>query len=417
MDSSNPAIKHRQLRAGVRVQPAAHGANKLAKTAIPVQTSTELLQMSCSTAYQEICNDHLIHSSFGDIDAEGDSGFLGTENGFVEGAILAYSNHHHLILRPEDIWFTILVQLNIYINEHPEDLRSMFRTHEGRKQLTFDWSKDLAGSALFGADWARFAYQIGKTFEKNIIDPSLREWFMPAFSTTTKSDQTTARIIMMSASQKWSSYGDSIMCGLPSVTLLGCKDDWEKMLERLERLKGFGKEPSIWYGLLKPVLTKFVETFDSPDSGNIKEFWQKIAHYTGGGSGPFYLSGWITAFCFWNDEGWCFHRPGQNPSHEDTTYSNEGPEPVLSLDGARYHRIETKDVPVGWASVPVTLNDNGQITHAAITAGSVGMQISSSSLKLRSGGENTEFDTIQPGSGWWLYEISECHLEKAFRTE
>jgi hypothetical protein len=114
---------------------------------------------------------------------------------------------------------------------------------------------------------------------------------MPAFTTTTKSDQATASIIMMSALQKYFSYGFSIACGLPSVTLLGRKEDWEKMLERLERLKSFGEEPTMWYDLLKPVFTKFVETFDDPESENIKDFWQKIAHYSGGGSGPSYLSG------------------------------------------------------------------------------------------------------------------------------
>ena len=131
----------------------------------------------------------------------------------------------------------------------------------------------------------------GKKIEENIIDPSLREWFMPAFTTTTKSDQATASIIMMSAMQKYFSYGCSLGCGLPSVTLLGRKEDWQKMLGRLERLRAFGEEPTRWYELLKPVLTKFVETFDNSESEKIKDFWQKIAHYSGGGSGPTYLSG------------------------------------------------------------------------------------------------------------------------------
>jgi hypothetical protein len=198
----------------------------------------------------------------------------------------------------------------------------------------------------------------GKKIEENIIDPSLREWFLPAFTTTTKSDQATASIIMMSAMQKYFSYGCSVCCGLPSVTLLGTKADWQKMLSRLERLKTFGEEPTLWYGLLKPVFTKFVETFDDPTSRNIKNFWQKIAHYSGGGSGPSYLSGmfslplnvytllayriccigWITAFCFWDVQGKCFHVPGQNPSSKDKMHTMGEPTPVLSLDGARYHR-------------------------------------------------------------------------------
>jgi hypothetical protein len=192
--------------------------------------------------------------------------------------------------------------------------------------------------------------------EENIIDPSLREWFMPAFTTTTKSDQATASIIMMSTMQKYFSFGCRLHCGLPSVTLQGQKQDWEKMLSRLERLKSFGDEPKMWYELLKPVFMKFVETFDAPESAAIKDFWQKIVHRSGGGSGPTYLSGgllvhqiiiiigmlmlllgWITAFCFWDGQGKCFHKPGQNPPPGDTM-GRFGTTPILSIDGARYHR-------------------------------------------------------------------------------
>jgi hypothetical protein len=83
----------------------------------------------------------------------------------------------------------------------------------------------------------------------------------------------------------------SITCGLPSVTLLGRKEDWEKMLYRLEKLKTFGDEPTQWYNLLKPVFKRFVETFDDPKGKATKDFWQTIAHYESGGSGPTYLSG------------------------------------------------------------------------------------------------------------------------------
>jgi Domain of unknown function (DUF4419) len=110
-------------------------------------------------------------------------------------------------------------------------------------------------------------------------------------TTTTKSGQATASIIMMNAMQKYFSFGCRLACGIPSVTLQGRKQDWEKMLGRLERLKTFGKEPTMWYELLQPVFTKFIETFDDPESEAVKDFWQKIAHYSGGASGPTYLSG------------------------------------------------------------------------------------------------------------------------------
>ena len=237
----------------------------------------------------KVRNNNLIQSSFEDINK---SLFLPASNGFVDTAIKAYNQHHHLIIRPEDVWFSILVQINAYINAHAEEMRNMFVAHEGQNPLELDArDESIMGEAYMGVDYAKFAYQMGKKIEENIIDPSLRTWFMPSFTTTKKSDQATASIIMMSAMQKYFTYTCSLDCGLPSVTLLGEKSDWEDILGRLERLNTFGEEPKLWYGLLKPILKRFVQSFDDPDLEYIRDFWQKIAKYDSGGSGPTYLSG------------------------------------------------------------------------------------------------------------------------------
>lgn len=103
-------------------------------------------------------NDHLIQSSFDDTTA--DAQYLGASNGFIDAAIMAYNQHHHLIIRPEDVWFSVLVQLNVYINEHAEELRSMFVAHEGQKRLQLEVSSVIQGKALMGVDWAKFSYQM-----------------------------------------------------------------------------------------------------------------------------------------------------------------------------------------------------------------------------------------------------------------
>src|SRR6478735_6423430 len=58
-----------------------------------------------------------------------------SENGFVWSAYHAYSNHHHLTIRPEDVWFAILTQLSFFINANAEQLRAFFVSHEGKKEL------------------------------------------------------------------------------------------------------------------------------------------------------------------------------------------------------------------------------------------------------------------------------------------
>ncbi|KFH42015.1 hypothetical protein ACRE_072780 [Hapsidospora chrysogenum ATCC 11550] len=95
----------------------------------------------------------------------------------------------------------------------------------------------------------------------------------------------------------------SMMCGIPSVTLLGDKDDWVKIRRRLDRIASWGEEPTLFATRLRMVLDNFIRSFDDPKSEQVRQFWSKIANHVGGGSGPTYMSGWITAFCFWNGEG------------------------------------------------------------------------------------------------------------------
>jgi hypothetical protein len=142
---------------GVTVQPAPHGANPV-KVTQSLSMSKELFKNSCRKEYAKIRNNHIIQNSLND--PKDGVQYLGASNGFVDTAILAYSQHHHLVIRPEDVWFSVLVQLNVYINEHAEDLRSMFVAHEGQKRLQFDVCKEIQGDALFGVDWAKFAYQM-----------------------------------------------------------------------------------------------------------------------------------------------------------------------------------------------------------------------------------------------------------------
>jgi hypothetical protein len=74
----------------------------------------------------------------------------------------------------------------------------------------------------------------------NIKDPSFREWILPSFTTTTKCDQAVVSILMMSVMQKYFTYACGVCCGLPSVTLLGEKKDWEKLEQKLESRRRCG---------------------------------------------------------------------------------------------------------------------------------------------------------------------------------
>lgn len=75
---------------------------------------------------------------------------------------------------------------------------------------------------------------------------------------------------MMGLMQQYFDYTASIICGLPSVTLLGEKSDWEVLLAKLNRLPDFGEEPASYAAQLRPILSRFVQTFNTPDKLEIR---------------------------------------------------------------------------------------------------------------------------------------------------
>ncbi|KAK8007642.1 hypothetical protein PG989_001632 [Apiospora arundinis] len=294
----------------------------------------------------------------------------------------AYSTHHHLVLRPEDIWFAILTQLSFYINAHAEDLRSFFVVHEGQKELTV-----VDCNSIDCADFGRMAQHMTHLIQENVIDPDLRDWILPSFSTTTDTDKVVGSILFMGTMQAYFTYRYCVKCGIPSVTLMGDIEDWKDILARLDKIDQMGAEPAHFATMVRAVIRMFVRSFEQPAAAEVLDFWNKIAHHRSRGSGPSYISGWITAFCFWDENG----RPksySQGISPHDSAAEKEFPY------GVSFTRVKTDEVPSGLASMPVTVDDNGDVFKATMVAGSVAIQASPPGV----------LDTLEPLSGWWIYE-------------
>ena len=246
------------------------GATVVVKKA-PVQAELspiDILKGSCPHQSQQ--GSRILASSFSD------KQFVrASRNGFVRTAIDAYLQHNHLTLRPDDLWFAILTQFSFYVNGHAEELRHFFVEHKGKKKLQILQDGDL--------DLRQFAKDMTGLIAQNIKDPSLREWIVPAFTTTTHEDKVVASILMMGMMKKYFAYCGGVTCGIPSVTLLGEKKDWEEILRRIEFLReipdppptvlGFSTDMQDWYSHLKSIVSNFVLTFDAPDSDHVVDFW------------------------------------------------------------------------------------------------------------------------------------------------
>ena len=76
--------------------------------------------------------------------------------------------------------------------------------------------------------------------------------------------------------------------------------------------------------------------------------------------------------------------------------------PLLHLDGVSYHRVESDEVPPGYSSVSVKVDDNSDEFDAMMVAGSVGINCTSSGSKIGEGEE--DLDTVSAETGWWMFE-------------
>lgn len=362
------------------------------------RTAEKLLQDACPSEYKQ--SEKILQTSFSKSMLQ-ENYITPAAHGFVTSMIRAYSNHHPISIRPEDVWFAILSQVGFYIIEHGEELRSFFVAHEGKKKLEV-----RREGTVETVDFGDLAKEMTDLIQNNVVDPTLRAWIMPSFSTTTDTDLVVAAVLMMGSMATYFTYQITLTCGMPSVTLLGERDDWQQIYDRLDKMTQWGEEPALFVTLLKPVLRRFLASFDDPTSPDVVSFWARSVDRHSD-SGVDYCSGWVAAFCLWDEKGkriqpgMAFHTPEE-----------------LELDGVKYQRIDIENVPPGCMGVPVTINDNGNVFDARMVAGSAGIKASviprepgakpaqpprSRQQKPPVGPEAA----LEPVVGWWIFSVKE----------
>ncbi|PUU76900.1 hypothetical protein B9Z19DRAFT_1087387 [Tuber borchii] len=338
----------------------------------------------------------IIQSSFHELNANA-SPIIPYGNGLVNGIIRAFEQDLHLVLRPDDIWLSILTQFSMFVNGNSENLRTQFVAHQGKKELVID----IRPQSISDIDMGRFAQAMTHLIQENVVDPQLRELIMPNFSTTTDDDKSVASIVMMGTLQSYFDYSLCKGCGFPSVTLQGQKSDWEEILLKVQRLSKYGSLASEWTRLLIPIIQYMIASFTQPTSPHVKSFWLQACHAVGAdGSGSVRtLSGWITAFCFFSEKGERTRRYSDEEMSKWRGGVSIEERQRLVLGDIAYPVISPRSIPKGVVSVPVTVQDwaTGLEHKTTMVAGSVGMMPSASE-------SGEDLNKVQPKSGWWILE-------------
>ncbi|KAF6238377.1 hypothetical protein HO173_003657 [Letharia columbiana] len=332
----------------VTIVPASHNDSNTQVTRSP-QYKGRLLEIDLT---KESC-ENMLQSTFDELK---DPLSLASANGFVHSALKAHSEHYHLVISPVNVWFAILSQLNIWINANGAEARGKFFVDVGKKGLTVT-IQDTGDEGKNGENVVR-------EIEKNMPDPGLREWILPAFTGNSAFNAVVASVLMMGDMQKYFSYPARSECGVPSVVLLGEQSDWVELYKKLDKLETFGVEPAQFRCLLVPVIARFIKSFDDPTSKDVVDFWGHMvsaeSRIVDGGVSVEY-EGWISAFCFWSEQG-------ENINDRHIQFrGGRG----FTLDGVIYHAIDCGQIPPVYASFPVKINDDRNEINSLMVVWSV----------------------------------------------
>jgi len=142
--------------------------------------------------------------------------------------------------------------------------------------------------------------------------------------------------------------------------------------QKLVKLKSF--DLCEWVGFLDPILDQFIFA----KKGKLNwDFWSKICTYKSNDSGLDELSGWITVFTIYNQDGkW---------QGQDKCFYPDREYPVVNME----------DLVSGIVCVDVAIDNNGTEYKAVMLAGHVAAELLIDGC------------TIRPRSGWAMVLKSE----------
>ena len=185
---------------------------------------------------------------------------------FFQTVVRAYAEHRPLVLSPDMVWLLISQGFARYVNAHSEKLRDQIVNHTGKMDLVVETEKELIHE---DPDWekliAGFAAQIDEYTKGDIAKTMTAD-----FTTTGVTERITSQVTLMETVKTYFDYIiHYIGCGIPSITLKGTPEDWQKVLEKTKQLEKYGMND--WIRSLKPILTEFVNASQGKPN---QSFWQ-----------------------------------------------------------------------------------------------------------------------------------------------
>lgn len=289
---------------------------------------------------------------------------------------IAFYDHMPLRLSPDVIWITLARGFALHVNEHAEELRHRFVSHSGKQKLVVDRPDFLPGK---DNPWP----EVFEAFSDQLVERTggLASLVQADFSTTGSTERAVSHLMAMDTFKSYFEYLLLAGCGIPSVTLTGTVEDWQRLREKVRCFAEYGLQD--WVEVVDPVLAQF----EAAKGGKAdREFWKSMFRYHSG-SGPAVLTGWANVlFPYLKDE---------NDKLYPNPYLNDWKE-RLAIDD-RQHWRERWDDPQGvglhafppcFSSVPLKVFWGTRETDLRLVGGLLGVTQEDKTL------------AVEPECGW-----------------
>ncbi len=211
-------------------------------------------------------------------------------NALVQTLCKAFARHYPVTLSPDIIWNTILQGFAAHMDTNAEKLRHKFVSHDGQEALHVNDNSLVKGNP--NNNWSRGVGQFSEQI-KDHIGEEMYGVIVRDFSTTSLVDRVACKVSLMKTMDQYFSYGWSTMCGIPTFTLEGSVDDWQKVRDGVDGLSSIDPDLSWWTDPLK----SFCDQFTAASAGHAnQDFWRSFFNDKGGSGGPYYSGHMLTLF-------------------------------------------------------------------------------------------------------------------------
>ena len=198
-------------------------------------------------------------------------------NGIFGLFFSAYCYHKNLLLRPDDIWFHILEQINEIINSNPEKYKKTFVDTDEKQTISIRINSQKMDKQAMNDVISMINEKLNKKVKNDFVNITNSE-----FTTTSQFDKTLYGIMTMVQLKNYFNYEIEVSCGIRKIYFGGELKDWEKIIKNLKELKKFGKEFDNYSSKVIPIIQEFINAYNlKPNIGFFNRAIRKDAQMAG----------------------------------------------------------------------------------------------------------------------------------------